>query len=196
LWSAQREEIFVGKIAIKIMNQKIKITFQQAILFCVLTFLSGCASNIGNRNITDVGRFLNLEKNKSSKADVYKEFGQPHDVEYTPGDSGSFWTYYFTKTTMNGATFVPFVGLVAGGLNTDTTVTDFFFDQKGAYVKVGSSNKAKYVNSWVGLAKSAHELSTDKKAERVKVEMEKLKLPFDQKIANSVKDIGAVADKN
>ena len=94
----------------------------KALLFAVFVSFSfiGCATNIGNKNMIDVGRFMNLEKNVSTKKDVYTEFGQPHDVNYIANDE-SFWTYYYSKMQMNGATFVPFIGLVAGGSNTDTT---------------------------------------------------------------------------
>jgi hypothetical protein len=155
-----------------------------------LTFLSvGCATNVGNRNISDFGRYMNLEKNVSTKKDVFKEFGQPHDVNYIPNDE-SIWTYYYSKMTMSGATFVPFIGLVAGGSNTDTTISDFYFNVDGKYSKLSSSNSAKYVNQWVGIAKGVKELATDKKHVRVEKEMQKLELPFDKKTANSVKDIG------
>jgi hypothetical protein len=155
--------------------------------------LTGCATNIGNRNTTDIGRFMNLEKNTSTKNDVYTEFGQPHDVNYIANNE-SFWTYYYTKMEMSGATFVPFIGLVAGGSNTDTTVTDFYFDRDAVFTKISSQNFTKYVNQWVGITKGVHELVTDEKHERVEAEMKRLGLPFDPKIAQSVKDIGIITE--
>jgi len=163
--------------------------FKCIILFAIISSTVGCATNIGNKNISDFGRYMNLEKNVSEKQDVFKEFGQPHDVNYIPNDE-SIWTYYYTKMQMSGATFVPFIGLIAGGQNSDTTISDFYFDSNGKYLKISSSNSAKYVNQWVGIAKGVKELATDKKHERVEEEMGKLDLPFDKKIANSVKDIG------
>lgn len=159
----------------------------------ISVLFTGCATNIGNRNTTDIGRFMNLERNSSTKNDVYAEFGQPHDVKWIANNE-SFWTYYYTKMQMSGATFVPFIGLVAGGQNTDTTVTDFYFDSNNVYTKTSSQNFTKYVNQWVGLTKAVHELATDTKDERVAAEMDELGLPFDPKIAAGVKDIGAVVE--
>ena len=159
------------------------------VLLVIISSTVGCATNIGNKNISDFGRYMNLEKNVSTKQDVFKEFGQPHDVNYIANEE-SIWTYYYTKMQMSGATLIPFIGLVAGGSNSDTTISDFYFDSNNKYSKISSSNSAKYVNQWVGIAKGVKELATDTKHERVEEEMKKLDLPFDKKIANSVKDIG------
>ena len=164
-----------------------------SVLFSVL--FSSCATNVGNPNVNDFGKLMEVEKKVSTKNDIYDSFGQPHDVNYIANDD-SMWTYYHTKMTMSGATFVPFIGLVAGGNNADTSVMDFYFDKNDVYQKLSRSNSTKYINQWVGLAKGVKELATDEKHVRVAAEMEKLNLPFDEKVAKSVKDIGIVAEQH
>jgi hypothetical protein len=173
-----------------------KIIRKSFILIFILSAISfsSCATNVGNPNVNDFGKLLEMEKSVSTKSDVYDSFGQPHDVDYIANNE-SMWTYFHSKMTMSGATFVPFIGLVAGGSNADTSIMDFYFDNSGVYQKISRSNSTKYVNQWVGIAKGVNELATDKKHERVAEEMKKLNLPFDKEVANSVKDIGIVSDQ-
>ena len=97
---------------------------------------------------------------------------------------------------MHGVTFVPFVGLLAGGMNADNTITRFSFDKDGRYTEVSSSNQVNYVNQWEGIAKGTATLLTEKQTERVKTEMNTLGLHFDPKVARSVKDITSVHSGN
>ncbi len=155
-------------------------------VICLVTVVvSGCSYNLGNKALTDVGRYMMLQPNVSTKRDVYAQFGQPHDVR----QDSRVWVYYYTKATMHGATFVPIVGLLAGGLNTDNTITRFSFDEGGRYTEVSSSNQVNYVNQWEGIAKGTAKLLTEKQTERVRTEMNALGVRFDPTVARSVKDI-------
>ncbi|MDP3460039.1 MAG: hypothetical protein Q8S09_12275, partial [Hyphomonas sp.] len=148
-----------------------------------LAFISACASNYGSKEIQNFGAYSNLEKGATTKAQVHSDFGQPHDVNYFETGE-SVWTYFSVKMNMNPATFIPFVGLVAGGMNTDTTIASFYFDSVEHFQKVETSEKAKYVNQWVGM--SAVAVKNDE-MDRVAAEMEKHELPFDQDIARQMK---------
>lgn len=123
----------------------------------------------------------------TTKRGVHTHFGQPHDVVYT-GDE-STWIYYYTKWTMHGVTFVPFVGLLAGGGNYDNTVTAFHFDQDGLFQRVASDNSVNYVNMWEGLVRAPVKLLTEQQTDRVRKEMAHLGIPFDPAVARKVKDI-------
>ena len=155
-----------------------------------VALLSSCAVNQGNTSIQDFGRFAELERGKSTKRDVYKGFGQPHDVNYASQDSQ--WTFYNTQSTMSAASFIPFVGLVAGGLNNQITTADFFFSKKGVLQRYSTSQRTKFVNSFVGVAQGVGSLTSNKQSNRVKTEMEKYGYPFDKKEAMKAKDIGTV----
>jgi hypothetical protein len=164
----------------------------KSILFALLaaSTLSSCAVNQGNSAIKDFGRFSDLQKGKSTKKDVYQGFGQPHDVRYE-GPS-SQWTYYSIQSTMSPAAFIPFVGLVAGGLNNDITTADFFFDSKDTLLRYSTGQRAKFVNSFVGVAQGAASFSSAKQSDRVQAEMTKYGNPFDKKEASKAKDMGTV----
>ena len=138
-----------------------------------VALFSSCAVNQGNTSIQDFGRFAELERGKSTKRDVYKGFGQPHDVSYA--SQNSQWTFYNTQSTTSAASFIPFVGLVAGGLNNQITTADFFFNKKDVLQRYSTSQRTKFVNSFVGVAQGVGSLASNKQSNRVKAEMDKLK---------------------
>ena len=53
--------------------------------------------------------------------------------------------------TTSGATYIPVVGLFAGGSNSNTQISKFYFDPNGILLKVETSSKTQYVNQWVGM---------------------------------------------
>lgn len=148
-----------------------------------LVLLSACATNYGSSQVQNFGAYSNLEKGETTKQEVFEIFGQPHDVNYFETGE-SLWTYFSVEMTMSGATLIPFIGLVAGGNNMDTTTANFFFNPQEVFSKVDTSSKSQYVNQWVGIATIAME---NDEMTRVEEEMEKLDLPFDPKIARSMK---------
>ena len=83
------------------------------------------------------------------------------------------------------------MSLVAGGVNSDATVADFYFNRRGVYQKTSRSNSTKHVNQWVGLAETINDATTTKAPERVESEMNKIGLPFDKEAAKRIKGINA-----
>ena len=118
----------------------------------VSVLFTGCATNYGNRNTNNFGKFMSLERNSSTKNDVYAEFGQPHDVKWTANNE-SVWTYYSGKTQISLPTYVPLIGILAGGNDTDTTVTEFHFDSNNLYTKLSSHNFTNHINPFFGSSK-------------------------------------------
>lgn len=163
------------------------ITYFLAACFCSL--LSSCSSNHGNAAIKDFGRYANLEKNKSNKMDVYKSFGQPHNVAHS--NRISQWSYFNTQASVSGATFVPFVGLVAGGSNNKIFSADFFFNSKNILENYSTNEKGSYTNTWVGIGRGAASHLSDTQAQRVEREMQELGLPFDKAEAREAREMGA-----
>jgi hypothetical protein len=153
-----------------------------ALIFLAL-IITGCASNYGSQQIDDFGRYTQLQAEQTSKEQTYDLFGQPHDVRYLENGE-SVWIYYSVSMTMNGATFVPLVGLIAGGSNAQARIANFYFNSENTYQKVETLTKQQYVNQWVGIATIAVE---NDEMQRVDDEMTKLGLPFDQNIARQMK---------
>jgi outer membrane protein assembly factor BamE (lipoprotein component of BamABCDE complex) len=159
------------------------------IVLLAMMFVSGCATNIGSSQIEDFGKYTSLEKGVTTKEDVFSLFGQPHDVRYF--ESGeNVWVYYHVKMTMSGATFIPIVGLFAGGNNSDVRIANFYFSDD-VYSKLETLSKSQYVNQWVGMATIA--VKNDE-MDNVDKEMAKLNLPFDQGIARRMKGVSELFD--
>ena len=93
---------------------------------------------------------------------------------------------------MNGATFVPIVGLFAGGSNANARIANFYFSPLEAYQKVESLSKGQYINQWVGIATVG--VKNDE-MDRVDEEMTKLGLPFDQTLARQMKGTSELLGK-
>jgi len=161
------------------VQNNMKIATRVAALLALTVFSSACATNYGARQIQDFGKYSELEKGATTKQGVYELFGQPHDVTYLES-ADSVWTYYSVTMTNNALTYIPFVGLLAGGSDTNASIASFFFDPLQIFQKVQTSSKAQYTNMWVGMATI---LADNSEVDRVSEEMEKLDLPFDQQLA-------------
>ena len=171
------------------MNKLKKVLMSLAIV-AVLFSLPSCSVNQGNTAIKDFGKYANLEKSKSTKQDIYKSFGQPHNVEYT--GLTSQWGYFNTQSNMSGASFIPFVGLVVGGTNDKIFGADFFFNRKGILENYSTNEKTNYTNQWVGITRGAVSHLKNTQANRVAAEMKKLGYPFDKKEARKARDMGTL----
>ena len=156
---------------------------KKIILLLTLLTLVSCASNYGSQQIDDFGRYTQLQSDQTTKEQTYDLFGQPHDVRNL-GNGESVWTYYSVSMSMNGATFVPIVGLFVGGSNAQTRIANFYFDSESIYQKVETLTRQQYVNQWVGIASIGAE---NDEMVRVDDEMTKLGLPFDQTLARQMK---------
>lgn len=157
-----------------------------SLLMVCAAFLWGCVT-IGNDAIDNPSKFLNIREGKSTKEDVYAVFGQPHDVEYSLDGTQSLWTYFKVETAPNGWSYVPYVGLLAGGVNKDTTTLYLFFDTQSRLLRMQDTKKSEYENDWAGMARMAAQGNRDDRAEHVSREMAKIGKPFDEKLAHRVK---------
>ena len=156
----------------------------------LLIFITNCASNFGASETQDFGRYLSIKEGVSSKTDIFDSFGQPGDVRYLSSDE-SVWSYYATKMTMNAATFIPIIGMVAGGSNADTQISRFYFDSSNTLIKVETSSKAQYVNMWVGMGTA---FVNNDYMQRIEDEMAKFELPFDQSKAVEIKGMHQIVE--
>ena len=153
------------------------------LIIAIAITLVGCATNYGAQQIDDFGRYTQLQVDQTTKEGTYELFGQPHDVKYLENDE-SVWVYFSVSMTMSGATFIPFIGILAGGNNANTRIANFYFSQDDLYQKVETLTNTQYVNQWVGIATIG--VQNDEMT-RVDEEMTKLELPFDQNLARQMK---------
>lgn len=96
------------------------------------TILAGCAS-AGNMALKDANQQqidAHLIKGKSTKADVVNYLGAADQVSF--GDGGhEQWTYNYAHASAKAASFIPVVGLFAGGQNVDKKSLTILFDDSG-----------------------------------------------------------------
>lgn len=155
-------------------------------IFLVAAFFYSCTT-VGNKTIDDPSKYLNVREGQSTKLDIYTIFGQPHDVEYAEDGARSLWTYFKVEMRPNGWSYVPYVGLLAGGTNEDSTKVYFFFDANARLVRTQTNKKEDSENSWAGIARMASQGKRDDRAKRVAEEMVKVGKPFDGNLAHKVK---------
>lgn len=98
------------------------------------------------------------------------------------------WTYYRLNIRSSAWTFVPYIGVLAGGIHEDSTTATFQFDSANRYTDVKTAKDSKYVNNWVGSTRGIYRMNTDTKAGRVEQEMNRLGLPFDKEYAKQISD--------
>jgi hypothetical protein len=159
------------------------------LLFAVLAVgatLSSCQT-YGNRSIDDPRKFLNLQEGKSTKKDIYGIFSQPQDVNYSTDGSRSMWTYFKIESSPNGWSYVPYLGLIAGGTNEEITKVYFFFDSRDTLIRMLTNKKSDSEYGLAGIARIASQGNRDDRAAHVSAEMAKIGKPFDAKAAHNVK---------
>ena len=165
----------------------LKMKFPRPVtLLLLLLLLAGCTT-YGNRTLEDPKKYLNLREGVSTKRDVYAVFGQPHDVDYSNDKTRCLWTYFKVESSPNAWAYVPYIGLIAGGVNEDTTKAYFFFDSDDRLIRTQTNKKSDSENSWVAEARMISQGNRDDRAVRVSQEMAKIGKPFDQKLAHRVK---------
>ena len=90
--------------------------------------LTGCVST-GNKSISkENSRTLATKLHKGMpQADVLELFGEPN-ASSANSDGSEVWEYTFTKGSPKLVNFIPYLNLVAGGVDTKTTFLHVNFD--------------------------------------------------------------------
>ena len=71
-----------------------------------------------------------MEKGKTTYAEVVGRLGKP-TIDTVASDGNRTTLYNFSKAGIKGATFIPIVGLFAGGMNVSGSSVTFNFDPAG-----------------------------------------------------------------
>ena len=109
----------------------------RALLTIVLAAsLAGCATS-GTQ--ISANQMATMEKGKTTYPEVIARLGKPM-VDTISGDGGRVTIYSFSKSQIKGATFIPIVGLFAGGMKVEGNVVTFTFDANGVLKDYTSSD--------------------------------------------------------
>ena len=167
-----------------------------ALSTCLL--LSACAVNhpIGNDRIQDDSRVDFLVSNKATKQQVYLLLGQPSDVLYEPSFKTSKWIYYGgTFGVLHGVAEVTLVQTTMSGHNVTLKKETLIFNESNKLIKRHLEVKTDKFRVWDS-GKLLDHVKNDEKPARVKAEMERLGLKFDQQKAGAVSDADYFFVKN
>ncbi|ECE8262537.1 hypothetical protein EVI75_24145 [Salmonella enterica subsp. enterica serovar Hvittingfoss] len=105
------------------MNKIILIYF----LFAI-SLISGCSTS-GNQNLkNETAQSLQSKiiKNKTTKADIVSKLGEP-DTKTSLDDGNEQWRYFMYNNQFNASTFIPVVGLLTGGSQTQSKTLEIDF---------------------------------------------------------------------
>lgn len=100
-----------------------------------MLFLSGCTYAVGNKQVANDDAVTQIKIGKSTKSDVTKLMGEPSKVSFT--DKEEIWDYNYTKSQVRATSFIPYVGVFAGGTDTEMHTLTLTFNDRGVVSKIG-----------------------------------------------------------
>jgi hypothetical protein len=93
--------------------------------------LAGCGSS--GTKVTD-DQAAQFQKGKATEAEVIARFGKPDMMQHNP-DGTKTDVYVYTHAAANAASYVPIVGLFAGGATGTNQQAHFKFDTAGVLME-------------------------------------------------------------
>lgn len=105
------------------MNRFITSSF-----FIIVFLLSGCSTS-GNQNLkneTPQSLQSKIIKNKTTKTELLTKLGEPN-IRTTLDDGNEQWRYFMYNNQFNASTFIPVVGLLTGGSQTQSKTLEIVF---------------------------------------------------------------------
>lgn len=99
-------------------------------MLAAVAVLAGCASSGNDKVRTETMDTVGTKvvKGKTTKDQVKALYGEPSSVSLT--DAGSeVWKYEYAHATANAASYIPIVGLFAGGADVNKNEVVFIFDK-------------------------------------------------------------------
>ncbi|WP_426725974.1 hypothetical protein [Enterobacter cloacae complex sp. 277I4] len=105
------------------MNRFITSSF-----FIIVFLLSGCSTS-GNQNLkneTPQSLQSKIIKNKTTKTELLTKLGEPN-TRTTLDDGNEQWKYFMSNNQFNATTFIPVVGLLLGGSQTQSKTLEIDF---------------------------------------------------------------------
>ena len=103
--------------------------FKTSSFFIIVFLLSGCSTS-GNQNLkneTPQSLQSKIIKNKTTKTELLTKLGEP-DTRTTLDDGNEQWRYFMYNNQFNASTFIPVVGLLTGGSQTQSKSLEIDFN--------------------------------------------------------------------
>ena len=106
-----------------------------AVLFFV-ALMAGCAS-YGNE--IDQSQVEIIVKGETTETEVRSMLGSPMSVGIS-SEGKKYYMYVYTRSQVKASSFIPVVGLVAGGADTNTQTLQVWFDESGVVSSYAYNN--------------------------------------------------------
>ena len=119
-----------------------------SVFFISAVFISGCSTS-GNqhlKNETSQSLQSKIIKNKTKKSEITTLLGAP-DTRTTLDSGNEEWTYFMDNNQFDATTFIPVIGLLTGGSQTQAktleiefkgeTVSKWTFSENNSKMKTG-----------------------------------------------------------
>jgi outer membrane protein assembly factor BamE (lipoprotein component of BamABCDE complex) len=103
-------------------------------LLLIFLFI-GCAT-IGNKNILDQDKVSQIKRGETTKTQVREIIGDPSKTTFGENDEET-WEYVLSKSQTRAATFIPIVGLFAGGADMQHHTLTIKFNKQGIVKEYG-----------------------------------------------------------
>jgi outer membrane protein assembly factor BamE (lipoprotein component of BamABCDE complex) len=103
-----------------------------ALLTVLIFSVAGCSS-YGNQDLKKENQATlqtKLIKNKTTKNDVIKEFGQPSSTT-TSGQGEDIYLYDMNNAKMSVINVIPIIGMLAGNTKTESRTLSIAFNKNG-----------------------------------------------------------------
>jgi outer membrane protein assembly factor BamE (lipoprotein component of BamABCDE complex) len=110
----------------------------------VLVALAGCVSSGTKVSEQQVSQF---QKGKTTRAEVEAALGKPNGVSHSSSGVTAI-SYVFVTASPKAATFIPIVGMFAGGANAESATATFAFGPDN--VLISSSSGSSRTSSAMG----------------------------------------------
>jgi outer membrane protein assembly factor BamE (lipoprotein component of BamABCDE complex) len=111
-----------------------ELTMKRIIVLLTLCLtLLGCFSS-GNKQIMDASKTSQIQEGKTTKAEIIAVLGEPNHTTSMPNGE-EMWMYNYTQSVTRPTTFIPVIGLFAGGTDMKGKTLMFRFDKNGILQK-------------------------------------------------------------
>lgn len=128
------------------------------VFFVIGVFLSGCAT-AGSPKVKDQNLLAKISKGVTTQDEILAMYGKPQ-VKKTKENGLEVWEYHYVQTEVTAVTFVPVVGLFAGGANSkvDGIEVEFNADKvvNNYTTSTGSVKSQNFGNTETDIQKTEH----------------------------------------
>jgi outer membrane protein assembly factor BamE (lipoprotein component of BamABCDE complex) len=95
-------------------------------------FVLGACASAGNMVIkdeTEQSVSSKIVEGKTTKQEIVATYGQPSQTTFTDGGN-EIWTYKYAYAIATGASYIPIIGIFAGGANVHSKTLMIMFDRQ------------------------------------------------------------------